>query len=562
LIYAEWQGGDRIIVTCSPRDRDMIRAVPGALYDRAGFWTVPLGWGSCLALRGVFGSELEVGPKLNDWAHRKRATQDQLELIKAGNITHASLDERLRPKQRAGVTFLMEAGAVILADEMRAGKTPQTITAVRHADALPCLIVAPNSVLLQWADEIQNWWPGRRISVIAGTKTQREAAMAPGFDFYLIGWANVWRHSRLSPYGSTVLSETERKEGLLNALDFKAVIADEAHRALNPKAKQTRALWHLMHRAEYRYALTGTPVRNDGPEDVWAIGHLVAPEDYPRRSAFIDRYALSGSNGFGFEVFGWNQSTKDEALAVLDTHLLRRTYAEVFPDTPTWAPPDVRKLQLTGKQAKAYKEMQKHMMTQLESGILLTGDPLVKMGRLSQIAAAMPVLDAEGNVTELEEPSAKIDALLEVIGELPGEPLVVFAASRKLIELAARVLTKHKISHGLITGPTPMAERKLAVDRFQAGEIQVILATMGAGAEGLTLNRANRILFLQRSFSLTENIQAEVCIGGMAQTRPMQCIDLVCEGTMDAAVLEAVFAKEQNLQDVVRDKNWIRRQLT
>ena len=107
-----------------------------------------------------------------------------------------------------------------------------------------------------------------------------------------------------------------------------------------------------------------------------------------------------------------------------------------------------------------------------------------------------------------------------------------------------------------------MAERKLNVDRFQAGEIQVILATMGAGSEGLTLNRANRILFLQRSFSLTENIQAEARIGGMAQTRPMQCIDLVCQGTLDAAVLEAVYAKEQNLQDVVRDVGWIRRQLS
>ena len=83
MIYAEWQGGPLITVTCSPRDRDMIRSVPGALYDRAGFWTVPLGWGSCLALRGVFGQELEVGPNLNDWAWEKSRSNAVFTAMKA-----------------------------------------------------------------------------------------------------------------------------------------------------------------------------------------------------------------------------------------------------------------------------------------------------------------------------------------------------------------------------------------------------------------------------------------------------------------------------------------------
>ena len=550
---------DNIVVYGSPRDRSLLLQIPGALSQGNGVWAYPLGWGTCLALRAVLKEELEIGPALLEWAEEYRRTTIALDSFRNG-FHVGEFDERLRPLQRAGVEFLHAGKHVVLGSEMRSGKTPQTLFALKEADAYPALVVCPNSVMLQWADAVEDWTPGLKVSVVAGTEKKRLAALEPGSDIYIIGWANVYRHSRLSGYGSIALSDKEKVPGALNRLGLKAVVADEAHRALNPKAKQSRAMWYLMHNAEYRFALTGTAVRNSGPEDVWGIGHLVAPYDYPVRSSYFDRYAHTGSNGWGFEVFGWKPEMKDEALAVLDTHLLRHTYAEVFPDTPEWMEPDVRRILLTPKQQKAYDEMKKHMFTLLETGVLLTGDPLVKLARLSQITCGMPVLDGSGQVIELDMPSSKVDALLEIVED--GEPLVVFAPSRKLIELASRQLTKRKVAHGLITGPIPIQERQASMQRFQAGEDQVILCTTGAGSEGITLNRSNRVLFLQRPFSLVENMQAEARIGGVGQTRTMQTIDLIAEGTLDAAVLEVVATKEEALQEVLRDKDWVRRVLS
>ena len=42
----------------------MIKTVPGAKWDQDDtVWKAPLSWSTCLALRAVFGAELEVGPR-------------------------------------------------------------------------------------------------------------------------------------------------------------------------------------------------------------------------------------------------------------------------------------------------------------------------------------------------------------------------------------------------------------------------------------------------------------------------------------------------------------------
>ena len=50
------------------RDRDLIRALPGAKWIRDRSWRAPLTWSVCLAARGIFGDRLELGPRLEEWA--------------------------------------------------------------------------------------------------------------------------------------------------------------------------------------------------------------------------------------------------------------------------------------------------------------------------------------------------------------------------------------------------------------------------------------------------------------------------------------------------------------
>jgi non-specific serine/threonine protein kinase len=261
------------------------------------------------------------------------------------------------------------------------------------------------------------------------------------------------------------------------------------------------------------------------------------------------------------ETYGFNPMTEPELQAFLRPRMLRRTKAEVLPDLP----PKVyatRWVSMDAKQAKAYKSMQKEMMAELESGLLIAGDELTAWGRLSQIACAMPVIE-DGKVVALDMPSCKVDALLEVIDECNGAALVVGSESRKLLELCSEQLTKHKITHTRIVGGMTQIERQTAVDMFQTAQVQVILVSLGAGAEGITLTRASRLVRLHGSYRSLINNQFEDRIHRIGQDADsVLIIDILTEGSIDSDRMEASHGKEEVGQQILHDPEWVRKVLT
>jgi SNF2 family DNA or RNA helicase len=439
---------------------------------------------------------------------------------------------------------------------MGLGKTIQALAAINQSGALPVLVVCPNSMIYGWCTEINKWIPNLVVSLVVGTAAKRKKALEPGADVYIIGWANTWRHSRLQKYGSYAMKDGENQPGALNTLGFRTVIADEAHRMTQPSAKQTRAVWALMHSAEYRWALTGTPITGN-LAGLWGILHGIAPEEYPQRQGFIERYTLHADNGWGgLEVFGVHPTHRDEFYANLDSRMLRRTKAEVLPDLPpkTYT---TRWLPLTGEQEKAYKQMNKDMMAVVEDDITFADSPLTKMIRLLQFASATPVLDEDGGVVAFRSPSNKLDALDDIIEEAEGKPLVIFTVSRKLAELTVEHLRKQFPDDptvtvtGLVTGQ----ERQDAIDAFQAGQARFIVCTMAAGGEGITLTAADTAVFLQRSWSLVHNRQAEDRIHRIGQeAEAVTIIDVISQGTVEPRVHDVMFEKGENMEGVVRDR--------
>jgi SNF2 family DNA or RNA helicase len=142
-----------------------------------------------------------------------------------------------------------------------------------------------------------------------------------------------------------------------------------------------------------------------------------------------------------------------------------------------------------------------------------------------------------------------------------GDPLVVFAESRKLIELCYNVLTGADGQHkpileqekvGIITGAVKANERHAHVEAFQAGEQDVMLLTIGAGSEGITLTKASVMAFLQRSYRYVGNTQAEGRIHRHGQERDTLCIDFITKGTVESRVHEAAAEKGMMLEDFVR----------
>ncbi len=552
---------NRIDITSELRERDLIKLVPGTRWDTdRSVWTAPLSWGSCVALRGVFGAALTSSESLAKWAWEYYVDHVESTMYYRSVLEIPEMVETeplLYPFQRAGVLFLEAAKQALIADEMGSGKTIQLVRVIERQQALPALIICPNSMKYTWQKEFDKWTSMTAV-VVDGTMAKRrkqiqQVADGEG-DVLIINWEALRSHTRLESFASAGTTDKEKESKELNAIEWKAVIADEAHRAKDAKSKQTRALWAVSRNAEYRFAATGTPIAND-PSDLWSVMNFVSPEDFPRKTKFVERYCLLSFNPFGgMDVIGVKADMQEEFHKILDPRMIRRLKSIVLPYLPEKVYTK-RLVSMPDKQRKAYNQMADHMLAKVDGGLVAAVNPLTQMLRLSQFASAYAEIHEDGDL-ELRAPSNKIDALMDILDEMGDQQVVVFAESRQLIELAEAKLKAKKISFGLVVGGASVMERSQDIDAFQEGKLRVILATFGAGGEGITLTAARVAVFLQRPWSLVQSKQAEDRIHrpGAEVHDSIEIIDIISKGTIEEYRLTRLAEKEDMLQEVVRDE--------
>ena len=577
--------GNAIIINAEWRYKELCKSLPGAKWDtKEQHWHVPVSWASCLALRSTFKTDLVIGPRLTDWATNELTnritpanTLRDLETLEDPSNTD------LFPHQRAGVAFLKAARRALLADEPGLGKTAQAIRALKALQdsgdqVFPALIVCPNTLKKNWKREFAKWWPDVDVQVIKGSATQRRKQFEQPSQVFVINWESLRAHSRLAGYGSVALSRCQDCGGHdekisenrcevhpreLNEIDFKAVVADEIHRSKEPKSKQTRALWAATGDADFRFALTGTPIAND-VLDLWSILHWLSPEEWPSKTRWVDRMVNTMLNAFGgMMVLGVKPHMEQEFYAAINPRMRRMLKKKVLP----WLPEmmfERRDVEMSTKQKKAYEQMRDMMIAELENGEALTApSALTQTIRLLQFAssyAEMSVNEETGEARAiLAEPSCKVDALMDDIksGDFGNDSVAVCAVSRQLIELLSAAMTKEEIPHGLITGAQNEDERQQAIDDFQSGKIKWILFTAQAGGVGVTLTAARRLVMLQRPWSLVDHKQAldRVHRIGSEIHDSVIITDYVTEGTIEERVIQVLETKADNFEQIVRDKD-------
>jgi SNF2 family DNA or RNA helicase len=570
------------------RDRELIKALPGARYDlNSHMFFAPLTWASCRAMRGLFGDSLTIGEKLQQWAWHERETR--VDPAKALRIAwDAEGDEDLYPFQRAGVQFLAYARKALCCDEMGTGKTVQTIRTLKRLqeqgnDVFPAIVVGPNNMTITWRKEFERWWPGHKVSVIKGSMKKRREIIAEGADVFVINYEGLRSHSRLAGYGSIRLkrcvvcdptlpdvpsnSQTrcEYCPKELNHIKWKSVIVDEAHRLKDPKAKQTRATWAMrVPSVDNVFCLTGTAIAN-APHDLWPSLHMLSSNEWPSRSKYIDRYCLASFNVFGgMTVIGLRDENKEEFFDIVDPRMRRMPKEAVLPHLPKKTYTE-RYVDMTTKQEKAYRQMESGQIALLDEGqggVAVAVNPLVQLTRLTQFASAYAEVNDEGEV-KLAAPSCKIDALLELLEEMDDKPLVVMAQSRQLIGLAEKALSDKGITYSLIVGGQTPDEREAAKESFQNKRVRVVLCTIAAGGIGITLTRSDTLCFLQRSWSMVENSQAEDRVHriGSEVHDKITIVDIIANDTIEERLRVVLGQKLERLEEVMRDRATIRRLL-
>lgn len=595
MVAAEVIDG-RIAIASSWSEKDMVKQIPGTTWDKDNkVWTAPLSWSACVQLRGIFGQDLHIGDELRAWAKDETAWRinpanalRELHTLEVPLFSQDPLYASLYDFQKVGVEFLTTADSALLTDEMGTGKTIQMLSTLRYklAGKEPALVIVPNTVKGNWAKEAKTWYPEATPYVVQGTAVARRkiltAAQADSSALVIINFESVRLHTNTAGFGSIALKRCEKHGGQkgttitpakcevhekeLNNIPFAAVVVDEAHRIKDGKALQTRSVWAVGHQpsVRHRYAMTGTPIANNAG-DLWALMHFVSPLEYPTKSKFVDRYCTVSFNSVGaMEIGGLNPATKEELYKFLNPRMRRTLKSDVLNQLPEKVFTTVN-VGMTTAQAKMYDQMSSGLVTRLPDGtVMAASNNLTANTRLIQFSSA----SMEENGTHIDkttgetvqdykmcEPCPKLDVMEELLADMGEKPLVVAAVHKQLIDLAEARLQKAGISYGKITGDVPQWERDMYVQKFQAGELRVMLLTMQAGGVGITLTAADTMLRLQCSWSMIDNTQVVDRIHriGSEIHQQVTIIDTVAAGTVEEDQVAKVHVKSLILKDVVQD---------
>ena len=601
-VLAEIEDDKIVIKDFEWRYKELIASIPGARFKKDRYY-LPKQWATALAMKTNLGEHLQVSKEVHEWMGELFSTRIKpaLEIRDVPAIEEGY--EFLYPHQKADVKFLSTARRAILSNDMGSGKTYSSAATLRYMqeemgeDIFPLLIVCPNSTKRSWAREFETVWPGHKVVTIDGTAVQRRKqfeSFEDGGDVVIINWESVRGHSRLLSYGGKALKRCVECGGLdekvkpasceahikeLNKIQFKSVIGDEIHRISDPASKVSRSFKAATGDADIRLGLSGTPI-NATPDQLFSALNWLYPDAYPSKTKFIDRFCDTTDNMWGgITILGIKKDMEQEFFSGIDPILRRMPKEVILP----FLPPVTRVtkyVEMGAKQAKAYKQMSEKMIAEIgENDVVMTTSPLVKLLRQMQFASAyveiserevrdtnspFPDVMKTEEVLTLSEPSSKLDAFMDDLEDYGESSLVVFAQSKQLIDLLAARFDKAGLSYGLITGDQSTQERQAYMDAFQSGAIKYIFCTIQAGGTGITLTKADTMVFLQRSYSMIDNQQAEARAHriGSEQHDNINIVDYVSKDTVDIGIIDAINKKKDNLEFILRDKNLIEKLLT
>ncbi len=437
-----------------------------------------------------------------------------------------ALSRQLRPYQRAGVEWLVRLGhwgaGAVLADEMGLGKTVQALAALYHRSALgPALVVAPTSLVANWADEAGRFVPELRVAVYHGPDRKRAlTGLGPG-------------DLLLTSYGVATLDAEE-----LGQIQFGSLVLDEAQAIKNATTERARALCGL--RADWRLGLTGTPIENAVGE-LWSLFRVLSPGLLGSWEHFRAVYAVP------VEKFG--DARRLAALsALLRPFVLRRTKADAAPELPERTTV-VRPIGLSPEELALYEQLRTSLLAEIaaakkdperDAGDVLRFNLLAAITRLRQLCChprlVYPRTDAG---------SSKAAYLIDLLGELRqgGHRVLAFSQFRSFLDILAPRLRQAGIRVLTLDGTTTVQARAERVEAFQSGKADVFLISLKAGGTGLNLTAADTVIQLDPWWNPAVEDQAAARAHRIGQKRPVTAIRLVAEGTIEQAVLGLQAAK-------------------
>lgn len=419
----------------------------------------------------------------------------------------AGVNATLYPYQLSGwrwLKFLMAEGVGgLLADEMGLGKTLQIISALSDsggAPLRPALIIAPGSLLENWRREVEKFAPHLNVLKHHGPlRTGRPAELQP-YDIVITSYDNAVGDN-----------------SLLNMIQWKVVILDEAQFIRNPDAQRTKAVKRL--KRDAALAVTGTPVENR-LLDLWSIVDFVLPGHLGDAKSFEAHFTDDPDGAALVEP-------------LVSPLMLRRRVAEVAQDLPPRIDiPQV--LELDEAEAAAYDAERDRINA--EYGAAAT---LVALTSLRRFCAHPALMDGS---TAAADPMtfSKFRRLHEIVDEIfaQREKVIIFTSFTAMADMIARHVEKRFGTFaGVIDGRLGIDDRQPLIDRFSAvmGGAVLVLNPKAGGA-GLNITAANHVIHYNPEWNPALEDQASARAHRRGQTRPVTVHRLLVADTVEDVV--------------------------
>lgn len=443
------------------------------------------------------------------------------------------LGQTLRPYQLEGVAFLQsvldQARGCLLADDMGLGKTLQSLAAIelinaRAEKSAPSLVVCPTSLLGNWRAEAAKFFPKWRVSIYHGGGRERDDEA----DLVITTYALAARD----------LDE-------LKGVDWRVVLLDEASLIRNARTQAAKAVFQLP--AEYRLALSGTPVENS-VADLWSIFRFLLPGYLGKEKEFAERYQKPLSKGDA------PPALLQRLRARIAPFMLRRVKRDVAKDLPAKII-QIESSEMTDAQSDMYHSLLRdgeQIVAEFAAASGKSGSRmqmLTLLLRLRQAACDPRLLGVQKAAA-----GGKIERLRELLAEAVagGHRVLIFSQFTSMLDLIAETLTADGHDFCLLTGAT--RDRSKEVNRFQKSDgPPVFLISLKAGGYGLTLTQADTVVHFDPWWNPAVEAQATDRAHRIGQTRSVNVYKLVTKGTVEEKIV-ALQAKKQRVLDATFDE--------
>jgi len=425
--------------------------------------------------------------------------------------------------------------------EPRVGKSlPQALTALKLHQAgqiIGVVILAPSGVHHDWAKDVirealPNVYPRGLeyhvldwMSSLAGStrwaRYVEDTLKKPELVFFCAD-SNSLTSQRLRTYIENFI----RSRSCL-------LVLDESHYFKNPHAKRTRFMMRVAKKAPFRRILSGTPLTT--PFDLWSQFNVLDPAILgPHFVPFKTQYGIFEKKFFGPRVVNLVTGYKnlDDLKKKIAPHASWRTFDETFPNNPGVAPLKRAYFELSSEYKKAYDQLAKEYILQLEKGEVLVNNALVMMLRLHQVSRGF--VNTDNGEQPIPGKNNALERLLHEINERPGKKILVWCRFTSDITAVMDSLTTAGINCVRHDGQVTKEQRDLNKLAFQTDPaVRVVVGTPSTGGVGKDFSAGSVVIFYSHDYSLNNRIQAFDRVRGVNQDEVVEQVDLCAIGTVD-----------------------------